>query len=110
MDVEELVDEEVPPLVGDETHGSVPENELLNEQTTNPAATLHNYFYRTRSGKPYSKSLGLAAALSDLENTVNIPEKEVDEPQSFREAQQSKHAEKWMAAIGRCVQRRGVIE
>lgn len=44
-------------------------------------------------------SLVLAAASSDLENTVNISELEVDEPQSFKEAQQSKHADKWMAAF-----------
>lgn len=53
---------EVPASVGDDTHASVPENELLNEETVGPVATVHDYFYRTRSGKPYGKLLGLAAS------------------------------------------------
>lgn len=93
-----FVHTEVRAVVGDETHDIVPEKESINEQTASPVATSHDYFYRTRSGKLYNKSLGLAAS-SDLENTVNISELEVDEPQSFREAQQSKHADKWMAAF-----------
>jgi hypothetical protein len=99
VDADELMDEEAPALVGGDTHDGVIENELPDEQATVSVPTSHDYFYRTRSGKPYGKSLGLAAQTSAPENTINNSKLEVDEPQSFREAQQSKYADKWMAAF-----------
>jgi hypothetical protein len=67
---------------------------LPNEKAAGPAASVHDHFYRTRSEKSYGKSLGLAAPSPAPENTNNTYESEVDEPQSFKEAQQSKYADK----------------
>ena len=83
----------------DGTHDDTAENELPDEQAAVSIPTSHDYFYRTRSGKPYGNSRGLAAQASASENTLNTADLEVDEPQSFREAQQSKYADKWMAAF-----------
>ncbi len=62
---------EAPALVGDFTHGGVTENELPDEQADASFLTSHDYFYRTRSGKPYGNSLSLAAQASAPENTLN---------------------------------------
>ena len=64
VDVDELMNEEAPALLSDDTRGSVTENGLPDEQVAGSVPTNHDYFYRTRSGKPYGKSLGLAAQAS----------------------------------------------
>ena len=52
VDVNEIVDGEVPAIVRDETHGGITENEVPNEQVSDLVATSHDYFYRSRSGNP----------------------------------------------------------